>query len=95
MKLLAMHWLCNNKLYLEKIGLIYHVITLMKDEGNNLKTMAITLIVKTPLHWVAGKRSIWAKAHLTSEKKLAQVLQFHQLQWLVKQSSSCKGGQTK
>jgi hypothetical protein len=30
---------------LEIIGLIYHVIAFMKDEGNNLKTMAITLIV--------------------------------------------------
>jgi hypothetical protein len=28
-----------------KNDLIYHVIAFMKDEGNNLKTMAITLIV--------------------------------------------------
>jgi len=26
---------------------------------------------RAPLHWVAGWRGIWAKAHLTDEKKLA------------------------
>jgi len=35
----------QQQVLLEKIGLIYHAIAFMKNEGNNLKTMAITLIV--------------------------------------------------
>jgi len=49
--LFEMHEIIGNamalqqQVLLEKIGLIYRVIAFMKDEGNNLKTMAITLIV--------------------------------------------------
>jgi hypothetical protein len=35
----------QQQVLLEKNGLIYHVIAFMKDEGNHLKTMVITLIV--------------------------------------------------
>lgn len=77
-------WQLHDKLTTSLMGYLH-----VKEALQHLKKH------RAPLHWVAGGRSIQAKAHLTDEKKLAQVLQFHQLQELVKQSSSCKEGQTK
>jgi hypothetical protein len=41
MKLLALPWVCNFKLYWKKLA--YHVIAFVKDKGNNFGIMVVEL----------------------------------------------------